>query len=338
MAKGDDLDPGTFRFRGIHPLVFMGTASDRYAGWTGQIYTEERYRKSVSSRSKTVGGARFTEVVLPVESVREYFEHFRVLEVDYTFYQFLLDPEGRPTQSARTLQSYRSHTGPEDTLLLKVPQAICARRLLSRGRHIENPDFLNPDAFVRRFYEPAVELLGAALKGFIFEQEYHRKQDRLAPSEMAEHFDTFFSQIPVDDRYHLELRTEPYLSKPVFEMLEKRGIGQVLSHWTWLPSLRNQFEKAETRFFNSIQGSVVRLMTPRGTRYEEAYAMAHPFDRLIPGMLQAGMIQDTVDIMAAAISQGLPIHIIVNNRAGGNAPLIARLIAERFIDSGRTPA
>lgn len=338
MARIDDFDPGTFRFRGIHPLVFMGTASDRYTGWIGQIYREERYRSSISSRSKTVGEARFTEVVLPVQSVGEYFEHFRVLEIDYTFYQFLLDPEGTPTQSARTLQSYRSRMEPGDTLLLKVPQAICARRLLIRGRHIENPDFLNPDAFVRRFYEPAVEVLGAALKGFIFEQEYHRKQDRMAPSEVAERFDTFFSQVPLDDRYHLELRTESYLSKPLFEVLEKRGIGQVLSHWTWLPSLMDQFEKGEKRFFNVIQGSVIRLMTPRGTRYEEAYAKAHPFDRLIPGMLQPGMVHDTVDIMAAATTRGLPIHVIVNNRAGGNAPLIARLIAERFTDSVRTPA
>lgn len=336
MARVDDFDPGTFRFRGIHPSVFMGTASDRYAGWLGQIYTEKRYQKGIVSRSKTVGGARFTEVVLPVESVAEYFEHFRVLEIDYTFYQYLLDPEGKPTHSARTLESYHSRMEPGDALLLKVPQAICARRLHIRGRQEENPDFLNPDAFVRRFYEPAVEFLGANLKGFVFEQEYHRKQDRMAPSEVAERFDTFFGEIPVDCRYHLELRTESYLSKPLFEMLEKRGIGQVLSHWTWLPSLADQFEKAEKRFFNLIQGSVVRLMTPRGTRYEDAYAKARPFDRVIPGMLQAGMVQDTVDIMAAAISRGLPIHIIVNNRAGGNAPLIARMICESFIDSGQS--
>lgn len=337
MARVDDVDPGSFRFRGLHPSVFLGTASDRYAGWMGQIYTEERCRRGVTSRSKTVGTAKFTEVVLPVESVREYFEHFRILEIDHTFYQFLLDPEGNPTQSGRILKSTRSWMEPEDGLLLKVPQAICARRLLIGRRRGENPDFLNPGAFVRRFYEPAVELLGATLRGFIFEQEYHRKEDRMAPSEVAERLDAFFGRIPPDDRYHLELRTGSYLSKPLFELLKKRGIGQVLSHWTWLPSLEDQFEKAERRFFNLARGSVVRLMTPRGTRYEDAYAKAHPFDRLIPGMLQPGMIQHTVDIMAAAISQGLPVHVIINNRAGGNAPLIARMIAESFRDSLRTP-
>ena len=33
-----------FLFRDIHPYVRIGTASDRYAGWIGQIYSEGRYR------------------------------------------------------------------------------------------------------------------------------------------------------------------------------------------------------------------------------------------------------------------------------------------------------
>ena len=32
-----------FQFRDLHPLVSLGAASDRYAGWLGQIYSERRY-------------------------------------------------------------------------------------------------------------------------------------------------------------------------------------------------------------------------------------------------------------------------------------------------------
>ena len=77
-----------------------------------------------------------------------------------------------------------------------------------------------------------------------------------------------------DSRYHIELRTETYLSDPVFEVLEKHGVGQVLSHWTWLPPLRKQFAKASRRIFNSGRNCIARLMTPIGMRYEEAYAKA----------------------------------------------------------------
>lgn len=31
-----------FKFRDLHPRVFLGTVSDRYAGWSGQIYAPEK--------------------------------------------------------------------------------------------------------------------------------------------------------------------------------------------------------------------------------------------------------------------------------------------------------
>ena len=84
----------TFQFRDLHPDVRIGTASDRYAGWIGQIYSQDRYK--ALSRSKTVGGKSYREKVLPVESVREYFQHFSVLELDFTFYRVLLKSYGPP--------------------------------------------------------------------------------------------------------------------------------------------------------------------------------------------------------------------------------------------------
>jgi hypothetical protein len=66
-------------------------------------------------------------------------------------------------------------------------------------------------------------------------------------------------------------------------------------------------------------------------RYEDAYLKAHPFDRLIEGMVQPEMVLETMEIMRAAIEHRGMINVIVNNRAGGNAPPIAKHIAEKFI-------
>jgi hypothetical protein len=107
--------------------------------------------------------------------------------------------------------------------------------------------------------------------------------------------------IPEDNRYHLELRTDLYLRDPVFEVLKKYGVGQVLSHWTWLPPLRKQVAKASGRFFNAGNQCVIRLLTPIGMRYEDSYLKAHPFDKLIEGMLQPEMVLETIEIMRAAI-------------------------------------
>ncbi|MBW1682746.1 MAG: hypothetical protein JRJ35_17530 [Deltaproteobacteria bacterium] len=43
------------------------------------------------------------------------------------------------------------------------------------------------------------------------------------------------------------------------------------------------------------------------------------------------MVEESADIAARAMEQGVRVSVIVNNRAGGNAPLIARHVAECFL-------
>jgi len=147
---------------------------------------------------------------------------------------------------------------------------------------------------------------------------------------LAQDLDEFFNKIPKDARYHIELRTEGYLADPVFEMLKKHGTGLVFSHWTWLPPLRKQFAKVKTEFFNSGKQVVIRLVTPLRMSYEESYAKAFPFDKMIPGMLDPEMIEDTVAIVKEAKMEKVRVNLIINNRAGGNAPLIAQKILDRL--------
>jgi len=72
-------------------------------------------------------------------------------------------------------------------------------------------------------------------------------------------------------------------------------------------------------------------MTPLGMRYEDAYAKGYPFDRMVEGMLQPEMVFDAVEIVKSAIEKGVRVNLIINNRAGGNAPTIAQIIAEKLM-------
>jgi uncharacterized protein YecE (DUF72 family) len=320
-----------FGFRDLHPQVAIGTATDRYAGWLGQIYSRERWAARATRRTHEVGGRPFVEEVLPVESVEEYFEHFGALELDATFYRPLLDERLHPTETFHLLRTYAGHLKEGDRLIVKVPQAVVAPRVRRGGGFATNPDYLDADFFTHRFYAPAVKLLHGHLAGILFEQEYRRAAERDAVEDEAADLERFFRRIPSDKRYHLELRTEAYLAPPVFEVLARTGVGQAFSHWTWLPALSEQFSRAGERFFNEGGEVLVRLMTPHGMRYEEAYAKAHPFDRLVPGMLSERMLGETVALMRAALAAERHITVIVNNRSGGNAPLIAERLAERFL-------
>ena len=62
-----------FDFRNLHPHVRFGTASDRYAGWIGQIYPAS-YEADVKTRRRKLGGQTFEERTVPIESVQDYFE------------------------------------------------------------------------------------------------------------------------------------------------------------------------------------------------------------------------------------------------------------------------
>lgn len=329
------MDLDKFIFRGLDPFIRMGTASDRYAGWLDQIYNRELYADRVTKRTNRIGGKSFVEEVLPVDSVRGYFDHFDVLEIDFTFYSPLLEKAEessqryKPAQNYHILKRYRQYMKNEDGVILKAPQSITAKRRYRAGKYVENESYLNPEFFTKQFYEPAVEILGSLLKGIIFEQEYHRKQDQARVEDLASELNVFFSTIPKDRRYHLELRTESYLKAPVFEVMRNHHVGQVLSHWTWLPRQLKQFAKADNAFVNN-RDCIARLLTPRGMRYEDAYMKAHPLDKIVEGMLQDEMIAETTTLMRKAIDNGVYINVIINNRAGGNAPLIAREIVKQY--------
>ena len=336
MSATSETNPQTFNFRNLHPQVLIGTASDRYAGWIGQIYCPDRYTGRITKRTKIIAGKTFIEEVLPIDSVEEYFHHFQVLEIDFTFYRPLIDQNGQNTQNYQVLENYRRHLKDGDRIILKVPQIITSQKIHRGEQYLENEDYLNPKIFTEQFYKPAVNLLGSNLTGFIFEQEYQRQQDRASVNKMARDLDSFFKAIPKDTRYHLELRTDQYLRDQVFEVMEKYGVGQILSHWTWLPPLRKQLAKASGRFFNSGNECLIRLMTPLDVRYEDAYVKAHPFDRLVDGMMQPEMVLETVEIMKTAIEKGVMVNLIINNRSGGNAPLIAEEIGKKFMGKNRS--
>jgi hypothetical protein len=134
MATDIDQDIEKFQFRNLHPKISIGTASDRYAGWIGQIYSRDRYENKIKSRSKKLADKSFQEDVLPVDSVEEYFQHFSFLEVDFTFYRLLLDKDSQPTTNYHVLGTYKKYLTADDKMILKVPQLIFAKKLWRSGK------------------------------------------------------------------------------------------------------------------------------------------------------------------------------------------------------------
>jgi len=325
-----------YDFHGLHPNVHFGTASDRYGGWIGQIYPPERYADRVSTRSRKMGGQSFTERRVPIESVRDYFEHFEVLEIDFTFYRPLLEENDEPGSNYHVLSNYADHAPEDASFLLKAPQKFFARSLRRDGQFVDNPSFLDAESYLETFHEPALDILGDRLDGVIFQQEYQRVGDSPSPDENVEQLDNFFGAFPDTPQAHIELRSEHLLRGPYFDWLDARGLGHVFSHWTWLPPIRRQWAMTGERLTAESGQVVTRLLTPRDMKYAEAYAKAHPFEEPTPGLSETAqahdMVLDTTALAFRAEAQNALLNVIANNRAWGNAPDLNRAIAHRILD------
>lgn len=327
-----------FDMRSIHPAARLGTASDRYAGWIGQIYPEH-YRESLTSSKKRLKGETFVDEKVPVESIADYFEHFDCLEIDFTFYSNLRGEDGRYLWPFQQLQRYAEWSPEGARFVLKAPQAFFARTLRrGRGRDLSyepNPTFLNREGYVAGFLEPAVEALGDKLLGIAFQQEYQRVADAPSSSENVAELDRFFGAIPSNVQSHIELRSPHLLTPEYFAWLRSRGIGYVFSHWTYLPRLKRQWEMSEGVFSAADRNLVVRLLTPLNMPYADAFVMAHPFNAPVPEIANLhqtrDMIDDTAALIYRAADDDVIANVFTNNRAYGNAPSLAQAVAYRVL-------
>ena len=71
-------------------------------------------------------------------------------------------------------------------------------------------------------------------------------------------------------------------------------------------------------------------MTPLRMSYEQSYVRAFPFDKMVDGMLDPEMIEDILPIVNEAVEGKYRVNLIINNRVGGNAPLIAQMVASKL--------
>ena len=329
-----------YDLRHLHDALCFGTASDRFAGWIGSVYPADHWENQISTRTKKVGGGTVEERMLPVDSVAAYFEHFGVLELDFTFYRPLLEEDGRPSSALFTLQRYAEHAPDRARFLVKAPQTFSARTLRrsSEGKvqYVENPDYLDADAFCSRFLLPARDTLGDRLSGVLFEQAYARVQDSPAPHAFVGELDAFFASVPDETSLHLEVRSPHLLTPPYFDWLQSRGLGFIYSHWTWLPSLQEQWRLAGERLLASGDEVVLRLLCPREMRFNESLRLAHPFSKPVPALAATPQARQMVDeataLMYKAIESDVRLNVIASNRAWGSAPDLARALADRFLD------
>jgi uncharacterized protein YecE (DUF72 family) len=288
--------------------IRFGTSSWTYPGWKGMVYQHD-YPKTGASAAMLEEYARF-----PL---------FRTVGIDSTFYA---PPTPEILQSyARVLPAgFRCVSKVWDRLTVHTfPKA----RYRAQGGE-RNPDFLNPEIFLDEVLRPAEAHFAGHVGPFVFEFQTIGRSARLTALDFANLLDQFFSRLPRELPYAVELRNQEFLTPPYFAVLREHNVAHVFNSWTRMPPVGEQIELPGAF---SAPFTVARILLRPGRTYSEAVDAFAPYDRIQDRNPE--LRRDIARLIRQAAALRIPAYVLVNNRAEGSAPItiaaVAQLLEER---------
>ena len=276
--------------------VRFGASSWNYPGWRGLVYHREYVGKGASARM-----------------LEEYarFPLFRTVGIDSSFY-------APPTEE--TLGSYAEHLPPGFPCVSKVWNQLTVQTFTQaqdRARAGKvNPDFLNPDVFLEAVYQPYRRYFADHAGPLVFEFQTISRSSGMSPERFAERLDEFFSALPRDAMYAVEIRNEEFLTPMYFAVLREHGVAHVFNSWTRMPPIGHQLDLP-----GSVSGPflVARALLRPGRTYDEAVDAFSPYDRILDP--SPPLRRDLLRLIETAVHTRIPAYLLVNNRAEGSSPL-----------------
>jgi uncharacterized protein YecE (DUF72 family) len=303
--ESSSLDLGRFERLGrrIPSSVRFGTSTWNYPGWRGLVYHRDYGTKGAAARM-----------------LEEYaaFPLFATVGIDSSFY-------APPTEEV--LRSYAEHLPPAFPCLSKVWSQLTVHTFTkaqdpARAGKV-NPDFLNADLFGDEIYRPYQRHFAEHTGPFIFEFQTLAKSSGLDAEGFATRLDEFFSALPREGQYAVEIRNEEFLTPMYFAVLREHGVAHVFNSWTRMPPIGHQLDLPGSI---SAPFIVARALLRPGRTYDEAVDVFAPYDRIREP--NPKLRRDLVRLVEGAVRTRIPAYLLVNNRAEGSAPLTIAAVAE----------
>ena len=141
------------------------------------------------------------------------------------------------------------------------------------------------------------------------------KKDDKSITEFATDLDNFFSAIPKDNQYSVEIRNKNFLHSEYFDVLRKHNVAHVFNYWTYMPPISEQLKH------NSITADfiIARILTPLGMSYQETVKKFEPYNRIVER--QPKMRADLMKLIEISVKEQKYAYLLINNRVEGCAPL-----------------
>ncbi len=287
--------------------IRFGTSTWTYPGWTGLIYQKDY--------PATGAGPRM---------LGEYarWPLFRTVGIDSFFYA---------PPNARTLVSYAENLPADFKCVSKVWDRVTAHTFANpreKARWGElNPDWLNAELFTNEVLGPMREHFAQHIGPFVFEFQTIAKKDNVSAADFADRLDAFFSALPTDAPYAVEVRNPAYLCPEYFAVLRNHGVAHVFNAWTRMPAIGEQL-----LLHDSITAPFIisRALLRPGRTYAQAVDAFAPYDHIQDE--NPSLRADLAALAKAALELRIPAYLIVNNRAEGCAPLTILAVAKRLVE------
>ena len=297
----------------VSPLVRFGTSTWTYEGWKGQVYLKD-YPKGTFTKQCLSEYWRFLHNGSPL---------FHTVGNDSALYRL-------PT--SQQLRAYRDQMPEGVEMCFKVWEDITVPQFAPHPRYglkagKPNPRFLDAQLFKDLVLAPFQDVRFQDCTGpFLFEFQRHG----LSIAEFCSKLDSFFSRLPNEFKYAVEIRNAGLLSPVYRKVLEAHGVAHVYNHWSYMPALAGQHKRMQETF--TAPFTVLRLLTPLKMSYADAKKRAAPYTKIIAELPE--MRRDTVMLIHQSIAQAKPAYVLVNNRSEGNAPKTIQDLVEMLRAAG----
>jgi uncharacterized protein YecE (DUF72 family) len=182
---------------------------------------------------------------------------------------------------------------------------------------------LNARLFEDEMLEPFGEVFREHTGPFILQFPPAPRSLRMPAPAFAAKLERFLADLPKDFRYAVELRDPALLTSDYGAALAAHGAAHVYNYVTAMPM---PGEQAKAIPVGSAPFAVIRLLLRPGTTYGERREEMMPFSRLTDR--DDEMRRQVVTLARNAIESGIPVSVLVNNKAEGCSPLTIRALAE----------
>ena len=283
--------------------LYLGTSSWNYPGWAGLVWDRE-----------------YPETQLSRYGLSAYARHplLRTVGIDRSFYRPL---------SATQFAIYAAQVPAHFRFVVKAPSAITdalTRDETGRGRTL-NHGFLDADAALRDFVEPALAGLGSKLGALVFQISPLPQALLQQIPELIVRLHMMLQRIPnlrtaaPDSAVAVEVRDPQWLTREFTNALRDTGATYCMGLHAKMPRIAEQLPILRALWPGPLvcRWNLNPLHGAYG--YEEAQRQYEPYNRIQDPDIETR--NALARVIAGTVGAGQNAYITLSNKAEGSAPL-----------------